>query len=196
MKFNEKNVCAFSKVPPFDLEGYLQKRGDVNKSWQKRYFVLKGNLLFYFDRKQDKEPIGLIILEGCRIELSEDQDLPYCFEIIFGGNRIYTLSATDQKSMENWMKTLACSSYEYKKALVEELQTQLEGIEIAQKKLETNKIEQKVEEITPTTTPKAPPRRQNPFNRPAPPPPVAVPESSVTTDGNIVDSQSAAPGNL
>lgn len=67
MKINEKNLCVFASTPPFDLEGFLNKRGEVNKAWQKRYFVLKGNLLFYFEKKGDKEPLGLIIVEGCTI---------------------------------------------------------------------------------------------------------------------------------
>lgn len=67
MKINEKNMCYFATSPPIDREGWLQKRGDVNKSWQRRYFVLKGNLLFYFEKKGDREPIGVIILEGCTV---------------------------------------------------------------------------------------------------------------------------------
>lgn len=57
----------FAVSPPVDLEGYLTKRGEVNKSFQRRYFVLKGNLLFYFDKRGDKEPLGVIIIEGCTI---------------------------------------------------------------------------------------------------------------------------------
>lgn len=57
----------FAVTPPVDLEGYLTKRGEVNKSWQRRYFVLKGNLLFYFDKRGDREPLGVIIIEGCTI---------------------------------------------------------------------------------------------------------------------------------
>ena len=45
---------------------------NIFQAFQKRYFVLKGNLLFYFERKTDREPIGVIILEGCTIELAED----------------------------------------------------------------------------------------------------------------------------
>ena len=69
MRINEKNLCMFSTSPPFDFEGYLTKRGEVNKSWHRRYFVLKGNLLFYFEKRGDKEPIGVVILEGCTIGL-------------------------------------------------------------------------------------------------------------------------------
>lgn len=42
-------------------------RSQVNKNFQRRWFVLKGNLLFYFEKKGDREPIGVIILEGCTI---------------------------------------------------------------------------------------------------------------------------------
>ena len=51
------------------IESMVQK---YFQAFQKRYFVLKGNLLFYFERKTDREPIGVIILEGCTIELAED----------------------------------------------------------------------------------------------------------------------------
>lgn len=71
MKINEKNLCMFATTPPVDLEGWLNKRGEINKSWQKRWFVLKGNLLFYFERKGDREPLGMIILEGCTVGKNE-----------------------------------------------------------------------------------------------------------------------------
>lgn len=68
MKINEKNLSAYStSTSPVDKEGWLCKRGELNKGYQKRWFVLKGNLLFYFDRKSDKEPLGVVILEGCSI---------------------------------------------------------------------------------------------------------------------------------
>lgn len=67
MKINEKNLCMFATTPPVDLEGWLNKRGEINKSWQRRWFVLKGNLLFYFERKGDREPLGMVILEGCTV---------------------------------------------------------------------------------------------------------------------------------
>ncbi|XP_049302070.1 sesquipedalian-1 isoform X3 [Bactrocera dorsalis] len=133
MKINEKNLCVFATSPPFDCEGFLNKRGEINKAFQRRYFVLKGNLLFYFEKKGDKEPLGLIIVEGCTIELSEESD-QYCFEIAFNGNRTYILSADSQEMMENWMKALTCAGYEYKKLVVAELQRQLEEIEFSRNK--------------------------------------------------------------
>uniref|UniRef100_A0A1L8DV20 Putative pleckstrin similarity domain protein n=1 Tax=Nyssomyia neivai TaxID=330878 RepID=A0A1L8DV20_9DIPT len=163
MKINEKNLSLFATTPPSDLEGYLNKRGEVNKSWQRRWFVLKGNLLFYFEKKGDKEPIGVIVLEGCTIELAEDGE-NYCFQIVFHGinNRTYHLCAENQDVMEKWMKALTCAGYEYMKLMVAELQRQLG--ELDDKNTES-------EAQTSAITPKPPPRRQNPFNRVAPPVP-------------------------
>lgn len=90
MKINEKNLYTFANSKPVDKEGehgelktrekcfirilfnfrflsYVQgflyfKR---EMKFQKRWFVLKGNLLFYFEKKGDKEPLGLLLLEGC-----------------------------------------------------------------------------------------------------------------------------------
>jgi hypothetical protein len=68
MKINEKNLAAFAaSATPVDREGWLVKRGEVNRGYQKRWFVLKGNLLFYFEKRGDKEPVGVIVLEGCTI---------------------------------------------------------------------------------------------------------------------------------
>ncbi|XP_022916763.1 sesquipedalian-1 isoform X2 [Onthophagus taurus] len=166
MKINEKNLCAFAiSASPVDKEGYLNKRGEVNKSFQKRYFVLKGNLLFYFDKKGDKEPVGVIILEGCTIELAEDEE-QFCFKIEFHGtnNRSYVLGAESQESMEQWMKALACAGYDYMKIMVADLQRQLDDID-----------EQPLPLAQAAGSPVPPPRqRHNPFNKPESSPQVTI----------------------
>jgi len=98
MKINEKNMVAFAtSATPVDREGWLNKRGEVNRGYQRRWFVLKGNILFYFDRRGDKEPLGMIVLEGCTIELTEDEE-QFGFKIVFHGpnNRSYALAAESQ----------------------------------------------------------------------------------------------------
>jgi hypothetical protein len=69
MKVNEKNLIAIANAAHLviDKEGWLNKKGEVNKGFQKRWFVLKGNLLYYFEKKNDKEPIGVLIVEGCTV---------------------------------------------------------------------------------------------------------------------------------
>lgn len=131
MKFNEKNVSYFASCnSPLDKTGYLLKKAENHRNFQKRWFVLKGNLLFYYDKEGDKEPQGVIILEGCRVELADLEDCLYCFQISFSvkDSRSYAMAATNQEEMESWMKALSCSSYDYIKAMVDELQKQLDDL--------------------------------------------------------------------
>ncbi|XP_063359979.1 sesquipedalian-1-like [Cydia amplana] len=174
MKINEKNLCAFaSSATPVDREGWLDMR-EVGKSYTRRWFTLKGNLLFYFDKNGDKEPAGVIVLEGCTIELTEEEEA-YSFKIVFqcAGGRTFYLCTNSQASMEAWMKALACASYDYMKLMVAELQRQLDEAE-AEAAAEAAALV-----TTPTEEPRAPPRgqRYNPFNKLPENEPKAVPGS-------------------
>lgn len=123
MRLNEKNVASFAVCSsPVDKEGYLQKKGDLHRDFQRRWFVLKGNLLFYFLKKQDKEPQGVIVLEACSVQVSVHGR--YCFEISFdgAGTRLYILGADNDDEMQLWMKAISHASYEYLKSIVDELQ--------------------------------------------------------------------------
>ena len=102
MKLNDKNVASFAVCSsPVDKEGYLSKKGDLNKGFQRRWFVLKGNLLFYFEKKQDKEPLGVIVLEACSVQASSPAK--YSFEISFDGQgtRTYILVADCDEDMQS-----------------------------------------------------------------------------------------------
>jgi hypothetical protein len=71
MKWNEKQTLALARNGETDKAGYLFKRGVHNTDLKKRYFVLRGNLLFYWqDQKhvKDKDPIGAVLLEACSVE--------------------------------------------------------------------------------------------------------------------------------
>lgn len=127
MKINEKHLIAFvSGSAAIDKQGYLNKRGELNKAFQRRWFVLKGNLLFYFERKTDAEPIGVIVIDGCSVELTENSD-KYAFELAFSGSgtRTYVLAADSQEEMEEWMRALTCAGYDYMRKAVSDLQQQL-----------------------------------------------------------------------
>jgi len=164
MKINESTLITYatSTTCPTDKEGWLWKRGEVNKNFQKRYFVLKGNLLFYFDKRFDKEPIGVIILEGCTIELADEEQEMCAFKIVFHGEgrRTYLLGADSQVTVEDWMKFLASSSYDYMKLMVMELQQKL----VEQEELEKLQAQQQLSTDT-MTAPMIVNSRQNPFNK-------------------------------
>jgi sesquipedalian len=133
----------------------------VNKAFQRRWFVLKGNLLFYFE-KRGGELLGMIILEGCTIELAENETEKYCFHIHFLGNRSYVLSADDQETLESWMRALTCSGFDYMRLMVSELQRQLDELD---KTSSTSSVPDGLTSSSSSSFPPLPPRRQNPFNK-------------------------------
>lgn len=123
MKLNDKNIASFAVCSsPVDKEGYLLKKGEEKKEFQRRWFVLKGNLLFYFQKKQDKEPLGVLVLEACSVQVSSHAR--YAFEIAFDGQgtRTYVLAADNDEEMQAWMKAISHASYEYLRSIVNELQ--------------------------------------------------------------------------
>ena len=56
--------------------------------------------LFYFEKQSDKDPVGVIILEGCTVELAEEEIDKFAFKITFHGEgrRVYTMGTDDSVS--------------------------------------------------------------------------------------------------
>lgn len=56
------------------FKGWLEKRSTHNK-WQKRWFVLKNNCVYYFNKENDENPRVIIPLEGllvCSLDISHE----------------------------------------------------------------------------------------------------------------------------
>lgn len=162
MKINEKTLISYaSSSAPCDREGWLLKRGEVNRAFQRRWCVLRGNLLFYSANQGDREPLGVIILEGCTVELAEEETEVYAFKILFHGDgktmgRTYSLGTQTMEDLEQWMKLVACASFDYMKLMVVEMQQQLNELEDREKSGGGDGG---------GSDPKPPPRgRANPFN--------------------------------
>ena len=90
--------------------------------------------IFYFDKKGDKEPLGCILLEGSRIELTDSEMGQYSFKIVFAGNdsRDYTFATDSSNALEKWIKALSQAPYSYLKVVVAELQRQFDDINMIQ----------------------------------------------------------------
>ena len=87
MKLHRKSVLRFfrgyrTQAP--DREGILLKKGARNTSYQRRWFILRGNLLFYLEHQADHTPLGLILLENCQVEPRLGATEPYAFTIRTG----------------------------------------------------------------------------------------------------------------
>ena len=55
--------------------GWMNKKGRKVRNWKRRWFLLKGNQLSYFNKELEKTPLGEINLETCMIdELKEREE--------------------------------------------------------------------------------------------------------------------------
>ncbi|XP_064378014.1 sesquipedalian-1 [Dromaius novaehollandiae] len=127
MKLNERSLAFYATCDsPADSAGFLYKRGERHTAYHRRWFVLKGNMLFYFEERESREPVGVIVLEGCTVELCDSPE-EFAFAIRFGGakSRTYVLAAESQAAMEAWVKALSRASFAYLRLVVRELREQL-----------------------------------------------------------------------
>uniref|UniRef100_A0A6J0UJU1 Sesquipedalian n=1 Tax=Pogona vitticeps TaxID=103695 RepID=A0A6J0UJU1_9SAUR len=131
MKINERSLAFYATCDsPTDCAGFLYKKGERNTAYHRRWFVLKGNMLFYFEDRESREPVGVIILEGCTVELCESTE-EFAFAIKFdcAKSRTYILAAESQAAMEGWVKSLSRASFGYLRLVVRELEKQLEEVQ-------------------------------------------------------------------
>ncbi|XP_060739971.1 sesquipedalian-1 [Tachysurus vachellii] len=134
MKLNERSVVHYATcgIPP-DKSGFLMKKSERSGTFHRRWCVLKANMLFLFEERGRREPLGLVVLEGCTVELCESERVDFAFAVRFGQSHTHTLAADTQEEMEDWAKALARASFQYLRLVVRELEKQLEE---AQKKSE------------------------------------------------------------
>ncbi|NXQ92820.1 RHG22 protein, partial [Sagittarius serpentarius] len=99
--------------------GWLKKQRSIMKNWQQRWFVLRGDQLFYYKDEEETKPQGLILLQGNQVnELPPNPDEPWkhLFEIAPGGagdrekmpvnHEAFLLMANSQNEMEDWVKAI------------------------------------------------------------------------------------------
>ncbi|ORZ06865.1 hypothetical protein BCR42DRAFT_456204 [Absidia repens] len=90
-----------------DMEGWLHKQGDKYRTWNKRWFVLKGSNLFYFKGPKDIRMKGIINLRGYRIVTDERIYAgKFCFRAQHDRERCFYFYTDTEASMKAWMKTL------------------------------------------------------------------------------------------
>ncbi|AWP19290.1 putative sesquipedalian-1-like [Scophthalmus maximus] len=126
MKLHEKILTHYlSCTSPVDKEGYLYKKKERNASYQRRWFVLKANLLFYQERPADRHLLGVIVLEGCAVRRSES-DGQFALSLAFEGTglKTYRFAAVDRQTQESWVKALLSASHCYLSLLVRDLERQ------------------------------------------------------------------------
>lgn len=130
MRTNDKTLTRLSGSP--DHSGPLFMRGEVGRSFQRRWCCLRGNLFFYFEKKCDREPVGCVVLEGCHMELSDPESGLFAFKIAFTGpGRTYVLAAESQSELEQWVRLLSRAHYDFLKFTAVELDGRLRDLRAA-----------------------------------------------------------------
>ncbi|KAH8035648.1 hypothetical protein HPB51_007892 [Rhipicephalus microplus] len=111
MRFNEKEMATLA-AGAADKEGRLNHRNlSFREVFKERWFKLKGNLLFYFRLNEhggvfEKEPVGLFVIECCKVQHEPNVDYSFAFSIgaYSAGSQIFVLSLT--LFMSGVLKTL------------------------------------------------------------------------------------------
>jgi hypothetical protein len=92
-----------------DLEGWLEKRGEYNEEYKRRWFILKDKYLNYFDTQQEHNPTnvtpkGCIMLESSSLKISSEKT--HSFEIKTDV-RTFFLRAENEQDFTSWIEKLS-----------------------------------------------------------------------------------------
>ncbi|VDK24552.1 unnamed protein product, partial [Taenia asiatica] len=99
--FNERTVVNFAYPKAPEKVGYLlKKRSETKRSFNRRYFVLNGNILAYSENEFSKEPLGVIFLEGHSVELVDERMFAIHFHTADYTGRSYILQAESEAEAE------------------------------------------------------------------------------------------------
>ncbi|XP_048244074.1 inositol polyphosphate-4-phosphatase type I A-like isoform X1 [Haliotis rufescens] len=136
MRFNSKELAyVATHSTTIDKEGVLRMKDKQDglfkkgETYQERYFRLKGNLLFYFKNKENRsEPLGVVILERCTVELDLKDDVSNSFLLVYEGeDHPYYFACSSEEERDSWIQALHIASYECLNMQLQSLREQLQA---------------------------------------------------------------------
>ena len=96
------------------MEGWLQKKGHIITSWKKRFFVLEGQTLKYYETDDLKKEKGQYVIdENSRVELHTSDSLKFTLFAIGSGGQELELLAKKREDVTAWKNALEQSKEEY-----------------------------------------------------------------------------------
>lgn len=90
-----------------EKEGELLKQGHVVKNWKKRWFRVQNDMLFYFSRRTDERPVGVVPLRLCHVTETTKTGKPFSIELTARKiGKTYLIQATNKAEAEEWIRAL------------------------------------------------------------------------------------------
>lgn len=118
LESNEERKAEALKWAQADKGGELVKTGWLNKKaphglpymkvWHKRWFVLRRNVLLYYNKQDDKEPIGAVPVKEMRALtwLGDEKKKGNRLDLVCTGDRIFCLEGEDRETTLEWYHKL------------------------------------------------------------------------------------------
>uniref|UniRef100_H2ZKC5 ArfGAP with coiled-coil, ankyrin repeat and PH domains 2 n=1 Tax=Ciona savignyi TaxID=51511 RepID=H2ZKC5_CIOSA len=114
------------------IEGHLFKRAsNAFKTWNRRWFTIKDNKLFY-QKKKDDLTVVVDDIRLCTVRMSDETERRFCFEIVLPG-KSFLLQAETDGARTAWIKAIQSSIGAAFKDTMDEIQTQVTYIPAAKK---------------------------------------------------------------
>jgi len=98
-------LITVQSLQPTDFEGYMTKCGGSIHSWKKRWFVLKGNQLFYFKNNTALRAKGVIVMSHESLIREEEKHKKNCISISTL-NRVFFMYSETTQEHQNWLNKL------------------------------------------------------------------------------------------
>lgn len=131
--FNDTALRHIAQYRAADREGRLLHRTSKG-SYRERWFRLCGNLLFYF-RTNDvgavaSDPVGVLVLAACHVQMEQFGDLPFVFSVTFVGEegRKHFFSGRSQLQCQQWVEALRGCGHSELRARLESLRWQVKEL--------------------------------------------------------------------
>eukprot|EP01098_Paradermamoeba_levis_P004104 TRINITY_DN1791_c0_g1_i1.p1 TRINITY_DN1791_c0_g1~~TRINITY_DN1791_c0_g1_i1.p1 ORF type:complete len:467 (-),score=138.08 TRINITY_DN1791_c0_g1_i1:226-1626(-) len=105
----KRGISVASLSSP-DKDGWLTKQGGSWKSWKRRWFVLKGDSLYYFKTQKDVEETGIIELtrESVVKEDPTNKKKKYAFSVATSpdAKRVFFMFPDTPQETQQWLNAL------------------------------------------------------------------------------------------
>ncbi|VDO93680.1 unnamed protein product [Heligmosomoides polygyrus] len=133
MLANANSLYRLAADPSFETQFATSLQLQQDFRWRPCYAVLKANLLFVYNKRDDsKPPFLLLIIEDCFIEICDEnkvgKDFTFEFKYKTTG-KSYIFAAEDFGALERWVSLLTITPIDYMLLLKQSFPEQIERVE-------------------------------------------------------------------